>query len=275
MNRTSHNRYTHSTTRTPSRPSHTKGWEHVARWYDGMVGDRGNDTHQAVGLKTVIAMLSIHKGDCILDVGCGQGVLAPVIHSHGGTYTGLDASRTLIEQAQIRHAKQGTFFVGDAARLSTHRIQKHAPFDACVFLLSIQDMPDAEKAIRECSASLKSGGKMVLFMNHPAFRIPRQSGWGYDRKRKLVYRRVDSYLSSLDVPMRTHYTTHKTLTRSYHRPVAYYINALANAQIAVTQFEEIPYIQRDSTYDEKATLHAQKEIPHFLAILGIKTSTVR
>jgi hypothetical protein len=36
---------------------------------------------------------------------------------------------------------------------------------------------------------------MVLLLTHPCFRVPRQSGWGWDEQRKLQYRRVDRYLT--------------------------------------------------------------------------------
>ena len=32
-------------------------------------------------------------------------------------------------------------------------------------------------------------------MTQPAFRQPRDSGWGYDVGRKLAYRRIDGYLN--------------------------------------------------------------------------------
>ena len=111
---------------------------------------------------------------------------------------------------------------------------------------------------------------MIIFMTHPAFRVPRQSGWGYDQRRKLVYRRVDSYLSSLDVPMRTHFTTGKTLTRSYHRPLSYYLNALAEAGIALTHTEEIPINEETTTSADKSEKRAHREIPLFLALVGEK-----
>lgn len=247
-----------------------KGWEVVASWYDGMVGDTGSNTHTSVGIKTVLEMLSLQEEEKVLDIGCGQGVLASYINAKGGRYYGIDASKTLIEQAKARHQPQGQFYVGDATRLSSHKISSLAPFDSCVFLLSIQDISFADKALSQCCSLLRPGGKLVIFMNHPAFRVPRQSGWGEDARRKLVFRRIDSYLSNLDVPMRSHYTSHKTLTRSFHRPLSYYVNALSKARMMITRFDELPYAEINAHDAGKASIRAQMEIPQFLAILGTK-----
>ena len=63
-------------------------------------------------------------------------------------------------------------------------------------------------------------------MTHPCFRVPRQSGEGWDEQRKLLYRRVDRYLSPLAVPMKA-YAGGRAATWSYHRPLEDYVNGLA------------------------------------------------
>lgn len=262
----------HYTTR-PDRHPRRGGWERVARWYDGMVGNSGSRTHQNTALAGILSLLPLKKGDTVLDIGCGQGVLAPRIFERGGQYVGIDSSKTMIAQAQSRHSRKGTFIVADAMRLASNKaVATKGPFDACTFLLSIQDIPDAERAISQAALLLKINGIMVIFMTHPAFRIPRQSGWGFDSQRKLVYRRVDSYLSQLDVPMRTHHTTNKILTRSYHRPIGYYINALANSSISISKMEEISVTDDEREFDEKSERRAHAEIPLFLALQGRKLS---
>ncbi len=234
-----------------------------------MVGSKGSRTHQHTAISTVLTLLDIKKGDRILDLGCGQGVLAPEVNKAGADYFGIDASKNMIDQALSRHKRDGNFFVGDVAKLLSHQITKLAPFSGCVFMLSIEDIRFAESAISQASSLLFPNGKVVIFMLHPAFRIPRQSGWGLDPQRKLIYRRVDSYLSTLDVPMRTHYTTGKVLTRSFHRPISYYVNALAKADFNLHTMLEIPEDPGNSTIN-KAQQKAFSEIPHFLAIKAIK-----
>src|SRR3989449_1835375 len=94
---------------------------------------------------------------------------------------------------------------------------------AAVFLLSIQDMDDLEAVLASVGWALRLGGRLVLLMRHPCFRIPRQSGWGWDRSRKLEYRRIDRYLSPLHVPNRVELRGGSARTLSFHRPLSDYV----------------------------------------------------
>jgi len=42
---------------------------------------------------------------------------------------------------------------------------------------------------------------LVIVLNHPCFRIPRQSGWGIDEKNKLQFRKVIKYMSPMEIPL--------------------------------------------------------------------------
>lgn len=122
------------------------------------------------------------------------------------------------------------------------------------------------KAIANAAALLKPDGRLVILMTHPCFRIPRQSGWGWDPGRKLQYRRVDHYMSPLLVPMEPH--KHSAgITRSYHWPLSSYVSALSEHGPAIDQMLEIPMTRLPG--DQKASRaekRALKEIPLFLAI---------
>jgi hypothetical protein len=75
------------------------------------------------------------------------------------------------------------------------------PFDAATFLLSIQDIDPIAAVLAGLRARLTLAGRVVIVMIHPCFRVPRQSGWGWDAKRQLKFRRVDRYLTPLGVPI--------------------------------------------------------------------------
>src|SRR2546422_9832090 len=100
---------------------------------------------------------------------------------------------------------------------------------AAVCLLSIQDMDDLEAVLASAGWALRLGGRLVLLMRHPCFRIPRQSGWGWDRSRKLEYRRIDRYLSPLHVPNRVELPGGSARALSFHPPLPDYVNGVATA----------------------------------------------
>jgi SAM-dependent methyltransferase len=246
------------------RPTDTS-WDRVAGWYDGWVGNRGSLYHRALAIPAVLDLLHPNPNESILDIGSGQGVLAPHVARTGARYTGIDASERMIGLARRRHGHFGRFLVGDAARLSTLSGVGRGSHDAAVFLLSIQDIDPLEPVLTSVGWALRRRSRIVMLMTHPAFRVPRHSGWGFDPGRKLTYRRVDSYLSPMDIPMRS--VGGEPPTRSFHRPLSSYVNALARAGFAVDAMLEIPDLppeQRPSVAWRSSP--ANRDIPLFLGL---------
>lgn len=247
-------------------------WERVATWYDGWVGDRGSDYHRALAIPAVLELLDPREGEAILDVGGGQGVLAPYLAESGARVTVVDASRRLITAAKRRHARlRGVrFLVGDARELHAVAGLDAAAYDAAAFLLSIQDMDPLESVMRSVDWALRPASRVVLLMTHPAFRVPRHSGWGTDEGRKLHYRRIDSYLEPMAVPMKS--LGGGPPTRSFHRPISEYVNGLAAIGFATDAMLEIPDLppQRRPGKAARADDRAQREIPLFLALRAVR-----
>jgi SAM-dependent methyltransferase len=219
----------------------------------------------------MMEMLDARAGERVLDVGAGQGVLAPYVARAGALYTGVDAGARLIKLARRRHGSEGCFLVGDARRLCALRELHEGEFDAVTFLLSIQDMDPLDEVLSSAAWALKPGGRAVLLLTHPAFRVPRQSGWGWDEGRKLHFRRVDSYLTPLAVPMKELPGQAGAATRSFHRPLGAYVNALASAGLLVEQMSEIPAHKVDALPSRLQAAHrARQEIPLFLGLRARK-----
>jgi ubiquinone/menaquinone biosynthesis C-methylase UbiE len=243
-------------------------WERVAAWYDGWVGDHGSVYHRQLAIPAVLELLDPQPGDEILDVGGGQGVLAPYLVDAGARATIVDGSRQLIAAARRRHGRlAGARFVeGDARQL--HAVVGLEPqgYDAAVFLLSIQDMDPLDDVVGSVDWALRPASSLVLLMTHPAFRQPRHSGWGVDESRKLTYRRIDSYLTPMAVPMKS--LGGGPPTRSFHRPISAYVNALSRAGFVTDAMLELPDLPSDRRPGRAARgdERAQREIPIFLGL---------
>ena len=254
--------------RRPRAAAGETSWERVATWYDGWVGDRGSAYHRELAIPAVMDLLQPQPGEAILDVGGGQGVLAPWLVDAGAHVTVVDASARLIAAAKRRHGRlrEARFLVGDARRLSSVAGLDRSAFDAATFVLSIQDMDPLEDVVASVDWALKSAARVVLLMTHPAFRQPRHSGWGVDEGRKLTYRRVDAYLGEMAVPMKS--LGGGQPTRSFHRPISTYVNALAEAGFATDGMLEIPDLPPDRQPGKVARgdARAGAEIPIFLGL---------
>jgi ubiquinone/menaquinone biosynthesis C-methylase UbiE len=254
----------------PNSPPSSTSWEPLAQWYDGWVGKDGSKHHRHLAIPAVMELLAPKPGEQILDVGAGTGVLAPFVTQTGAQYTGVDASEKLLQFARQHHGQAGQFITGDARRLSALPAFHAAQFDAAVFLLSIQDMDPLAEVVENTTWVLKPAGRVILLMTHPCFRVPRQSGWGWDEDRKLQFRRVDRYLTPLPVPLKP-YPGQTGVSRSFHRPLHEYINTLAQFHLWVDHLLEIPtYKTSASGPRAKAENLANQEIPLFLALRARK-----
>jgi ubiquinone/menaquinone biosynthesis C-methylase UbiE len=253
------------------RPRETS-WEGVATWYDGWVGDRGSAYHRELAIPAVMDLLQPGPDDEVIDVGGGQGVLAPYLADAGARVTVVDASAKLVSAATRRHrsVRGARFLVGDARRLPAVAGLSEASFDAATFLLSIQDMDPLEDVVRGIDWALKPSARVVLLMTHPAFRQPRHSGWGFDEGRKLTYRRIDAYLGEMAVPMKS--LGGGVPTRSFHRPISTYVNVLAEIGFATDAMLEIPDLPPDRRPGKAARSddRANAEIPIFLGVRAVR-----
>lgn len=244
-----------------SRPRR-QGWDAVADWYEGWVGKDGSKHHRLLAVPAVMDLLQPRPGEHILDVGTGQGVLAAAVHEARAGFTGVDVSPKLLDYARQHHGDYARFIEADACKLHEADGLDAEMFDAVTFLLSIQDINPLEDALASAAWALKPGGRLVILMTHPCFRIPRQSGWGFDDNRKLKFRRIDRYLTPLDVPMKD-YQGGSGKTISFHRPLSAYVAALATNGLLLDRLDELPSYKADKS---------EEEFPLFAAIRAWKVT---
>lgn len=195
----------------PQQRSHSSGpargkkdfgtsWEHSADWYDRILGEKGSNLYQRVVIPQGLELLDPKKDEKILDLGCGQGVFSRAMAQKGANVTGVDLSPTLIQKAKTYASKQPIkYYTRDAAEITDL-----GPFDAASAILCLQNMPHLDQVCLSLSKVLKPGGRMLWVMNHPCFRIPRQTSWGFDESKKIQYRRLDAYSSPLSIPIVMH-----------------------------------------------------------------------
>ncbi len=243
-------------------------WSPVAKWYSGIVGDAGHYFHEHVIFPHLKTIIDPKGGDSVLDVGCGQGVYARTL-PHNVDYTGIDSSKELILEAKklTKNAKQ-VYYVADATKGLPVTADS---YDHAVCILSLQNMKDGSSVISNIASSLKQGSDLVLVLNHPSFRIPRQSSWGIDEANKLEYRRVNRYLSPLEIPINAHPGLKDSpLTWTYHQPIEYYVKSCKSAGLVISDLEEWSSDKKSVGTAAKSENRARSEFPLFLMIKAIK-----
>ena len=253
------------------KPKNTS-WNHVAGWYQDLL--EGDDTFQSqVIWPNLLRHLALKKGQKILDIGCGQGYFSLAFAQLKAQVTGIDLAPALIAQAKLNaHSSKITdvnFLVGDAAQLG--RVDQ-GDFDAATIILAIQNMASVKNVFESIAQNLKVGAKLFLVLNHPAFRVPQFSAWGFDESKNVEYRRVDRYLSDLKINIEMHPgLVNSAQTISFHRPLQHYFKALVKTGFAITGLEEWTTHKRsDSGPRAKAENMAKAEIPMFLFLEATK-----
>ncbi len=245
-------------------------WQNSSSWYDTIVGYWGHHYHQNVIIPKVCSLLRLKKESILLDLACGQGVLARHIPQEVG-YVGIDGAKALIQKAKQYHKDDPSrqFVVADITKPLP--LPKERRFSHAACLLAIQNIEHPVAVFKAMKPFLAPSSTCVIVMNHPCFRIPRQSSWGFDESSKIQYRRMNCYMTPQKIPITTHpshETTKKEVetTISFHLPLSAYISALTEAGFAVTGLEEWC---SDKVSTGKASAwenRARSEFPLFLAI---------
>jgi SAM-dependent methyltransferase len=245
-------------------------WEGSHKWYGRIVGESGHFYHQNIIFPHLLKLLKLKKEKTsILDLGCGQGILSRIV-SKEFYYSGIDISPSLIKEARkLSDKKNDIFLVGD---ITKDRSLIKDKFDYVCFILSIQNINDPKAAINFAAASLKPEGRLIIIMNHPCFRIPRQSSWGIDEAKKMQFRRIDNYMSHLEIPLQTHPSKENKsqLLYSYHFPLSAYCNWLYESNLLIENIYELCSSKKSIGPKAKMEDRAREEIPLFMSLIGKK-----
>lgn len=240
------------------------GWGNVATWYDGHLKD--DDTYHAkVVVPNLTRIVALKPGESLLELGCGQGYVLENFLQYSNNLTGVDIGAELIDIAKKRNAKID-YLVASADDAS---ILKGKTYDAIIIVLALQNMKNLSAVVENLSRLLKKGGRVVLVINHPAFRIPQHSDWLYDDKKGVQSRKVDRYMSEteISIDMTPGKKTNKEMTVSFHRPLQVYSKAFAKQGFAITRIEEwISHKESQKGPRSEMENAARKEFPMFMCL---------
>jgi SAM-dependent methyltransferase len=246
---------------------HKTSWEKDSSWYKEKTTGSGLYFHEHVVIPGAKKLLALPKDANVLDLGCGTGVLGRSIPKDI-SYLGIDVAPSLVEQAQREdRSPKHTHMTADVTR----PLSIESNFTHATLILSLQNMKDPFSVLKNAAAHLSPNGILVIILNHPCFRIPRQSSWGIDETNKVQYRRINRYLSPLEIPITMHPgKQNSTVTWSYHHPLGDYTAMLKTNGFVIDTLEEWSSDKRSTGSAAKMENRTRKEIPLFLALRAFK-----
>jgi ubiquinone/menaquinone biosynthesis C-methylase UbiE len=131
--------------------------EQYERWRRSALGEVTDRIEHAL----VLTLVGSLAGKRVLDVCCGDGVLAIAAAARGAQVTGVDISQGMLDVAKERAASQGVVLrlqQADARALPF----PDASFDVALAMTSLCMVTDAEAAVKEMARVVVPGGRVVI-----------------------------------------------------------------------------------------------------------------
>jgi ubiquinone/menaquinone biosynthesis C-methylase UbiE len=262
-------------------------WGKVASWYDRMINDENSYQNKVIVPKILRILednIKKNNSEVILDLGCGVGFFT---EKYYGRF--VDEKNPVETRNKIIGVDIGEESIAVAKTKTNENIEYHAntaeslPFvknmsvDKITIILALQNIKFVQKCISECGRVLKKGGKLVVVLNHPYFRIPKNTAWNWDSENFLQFRRVDRYLSPFEIAIdmnpgkkdKTAKEKKESTTLSFHRPLSWYVQEFASQGLFVEDMQEwISHIAADQGPKKTPSLEfARQEFPLFMCLV--------
>lgn len=249
---------------------HKTSWEPVSKWYNKIVGNEGHYYHQAIIIPKLLTLLKFSKdpGQSLLDLACGQGIMAGKIPQEID-YLGIDISPSLIKEAKAKDKnKKHGYLIADVSK----PLKLDKKFTHGVVVLALQNIENVPGVLDNVKRHLVDKGRLAIVLNHPCFRIPRQSSWGIDEPKKLQYRRIDRYYGAMAIPIQANPSKgEKSVeTMTFHHPISYYFGCLKDAGFVIETMEEWCSDKESEGKNAKMENRSRDEIPMFMTIVARK-----
>ncbi len=116
---------------------------------------------ETLELRVMLDLMGELRGVRVLDVGCGDGLLACIAAARGALATGVDANPAMLTAARYRAEEdvvKASFVQGRAERLPF----PDRGFDVVSAVTALCLVADAELAFREMARVLRPGGRLVV-----------------------------------------------------------------------------------------------------------------
>ncbi|HZD81003.1 MAG TPA: class I SAM-dependent methyltransferase [Actinomycetota bacterium] len=144
-------------------------WDANAAYWDRRMAEP-DSWQQTIVFPAVERLLQLRAGERVLEIACGNGLLAQRMAEAGATVTAVDLSEEQLRFARRRVTDPAVELrrvdVGDATALQA---LTGAPFDAAVCSMGLMDLRDIAPLAEVLPELLRRGGRFVFSVTHPAF----------------------------------------------------------------------------------------------------------
>jgi SAM-dependent methyltransferase len=125
----------------------------------------GADDVHDFARRAILDALALRRGDRLLEIGCGGGLLLRDALASGVSAIGIDHSEEMVSLARER-APGAEVVLASAEQLPF----EDASFTAAAMSVVFFFLPDPVAVLRECRRVLRAGGRMAVYTNAPELR---------------------------------------------------------------------------------------------------------
>lgn len=215
-------------------------------------GDKGDFARQKLLTPNIFHLLGNIRGKKVLDAGAGTGYLSRMMAKKGARVTAVEPAKGLVAYALEKEKAKKLGIVYLQEDLSKYKMSE--AFDIVVANMVFMDIPDFEKAMKNCIASLKTDGIFIFSLTHPCFEMSGKE-W-----RKKGFVEVYEYFEE--------YATKQMFGHLFHRPLSVYMNFLAENGCMIEKFIEPSLTQQE--VGDNVEYAKDIHVPSFLIIKARK-----
>lgn len=212
----------------PPADATVRNYDDIAQGYDGFV--KKSSIIHGVGFGALLPLCD--PSGRVLDLGCGQGILARELARRGNSVVGVDVAERLLAFARREEAREPlgiTYQHADAASLAGFA---DASFDGVATSLTFTDLDDLQGVMRAVARVLVPGGWFAFASVHPCFEPPHATTVkAHDR----VAKQVNAYFEEGHWRSRN---TDSLIGIRYHRRVSTILNCVIDSGLRIERIEE-------------------------------------
>lgn len=209
------------------------GWDKVAPYRDKQLRNGIDISYHQVLVPEVMKLLKRFKGNRILDVGCGTGVLTEKIASERDFVCGVDISSVSISIAKESNlfAKNIEYYISAIDKFNLP-VKLNGGFDIAVANMVLMDVMNLRKSLDSIFNLLKSEGVLIATITHPCFW---PDYWGYGNELWFNYYEEQQIAH----PFVTH-TDRVGIAETVHvhRPLEFYLQTFCNSGFKIDYIGE-------------------------------------
>jgi SAM-dependent methyltransferase len=143
-------------------------WDENASYWDARLV-RPDSWQQTIVFPAVLRLLDLAPGERVLEVGCGNGLLAQRMADAGADVLATDFSKEQMRFAAERNTDPKVTLAEADVTARDALASLGDGFDAVVCSMALMDISDIEPLADALPSLLRPGGRFVFSVTHPAF----------------------------------------------------------------------------------------------------------